>query len=58
LTPVQVTVAPFGLVIDGVPLTEQLPPPGSVYTGPPVMVSADAELAKATNIRTAESAVR
>jgi hypothetical protein len=43
LIPEHVTVAPEPRL--GLPLTEQLPPPGSEYTGPPVMISASALVA-------------
>jgi hypothetical protein len=43
-TPVQFQLAP-PLWLAAVPLTVQLPPPGSTYTGPPVMVSAEARAA-------------
>jgi hypothetical protein len=46
-TPLQVTVAPEPMV--AVPLVEQLPPPGSVYTGPPVRMRAGAFEAIAKN---------
>jgi hypothetical protein len=39
------------------PLTEQLPPPGSVYTGPPLMISADALDATPNTARLTSAAI-